>query len=113
MPASVAGSHARSNIAAPRAVDRECNHKFGSNLGGGRRGGCAPPVPLLAGPRQGDFGSSGEQFGGHFGMSWDTLGALWGHCGVTLGRLGLRLGDLGTLQGHFGDHIVPEHRCSK
>ena len=29
------------NIAAARAVDREFNYNFCSNLGGGRRGGCA------------------------------------------------------------------------
>ena len=33
------------NIVAARAVDREFNYKFGSNSGGGRRGGCAPPAP--------------------------------------------------------------------
>ena len=36
------------NIAAARAVDRELNFNFGSNLGDGRRGSCAPPYPLLS-----------------------------------------------------------------
>ena len=33
------------DIAAARAVDREFNYTCGSNLGDGRRGGCAPPHP--------------------------------------------------------------------
>ena len=38
----------RNNIAAAKAVDREFNYIFGSDLGRGRRGGCAPPrTPLL------------------------------------------------------------------
>ena len=33
------------NIAAARAVDREFNYKFGSDLGAGEAGGLRPPAP--------------------------------------------------------------------